>query len=164
MWRLTFSPQRQLADADDINDAALPPPDPSRPECQVRVVFGEVLPRGTNVDPGNHVRDDAAVVYVGSFQGRGEACWTSAVSSLNNVVLALTQTAAHEIGHLVGLFHVEQIDIMNRSATLAFLRNLEFARGQIQLDRLRDGQVISEVFPSIVQEPQRYFEAVFAVE
>ncbi len=158
--RLTFSPQRVLAEVDDVNDAALPPPDPTRPECQVRVVFGEVLPRGTNVDPGNLVHDDVAVVYVGSFQGRGQACWTSAISSLNNVVLTLAQTAAHEIGHLVGLFHVEQIDMMNRSATLAFLRNLKFARGQIQLDRRSHGQIISEVFPSIIQEPRRYFDVV----
>jgi len=161
---LTFSPQRMLADQDDVNDAALPPPDPTRPECQVRVVFGEVLPRGTDVDPGNRQLDDDAVVYVGSFQGRGQSCWTSAVSSFNSVVLTLSQTAAHEIGHLVGLFHVEQIDLMNRSATLAFLRDLEFARGQIQLDRRRNGTVVSEVFPAIVQEPKAYFQSIFAVD
>lgn len=159
--RITFSPERVLADQSTINDSALPPPDPSRPECQIRVVFGEVLPSGTTLDPGNQIHDDEAVVYVGSFQGRGESCWTSTVGSINSVVLTLAQTAAHEIGHLVGLHHVEQIDLMNRSATLAFLRDLEFARGQLQLDRLRDGQIVSDVFTAVVIDPDVYFQAVF---
>ena len=141
---------------------ALPAPDPSRPECQERVVFGEVLPSGSSADVGNRVLDDEAVVYVGSFQGRGETCQTTAVSSLNSVVLTLAQTAAHEIGHLVGLMHVEQVDVMNRSATLAFTRQLMFARGQIQVDRLVDGDVVGEVFPAVVQDPAIYFDAVFS--
>lgn len=159
---LTFSPERVLADQNDINDTALPPADPTRPECQVRVIFGELLPRGTVLDPGNRNLSDEAVVYVGSFQGRGEACWSSAVGSLGSVVQTLSQTAAHEIGHLVGLFHVEQIDLMNRSATLAFLRELEFARGQIQIDRNINGEIAAEVYPAIVQHPARYFESIFA--
>lgn len=159
--RLTFLPDRVPAENQDVSDAALPPADPARPQCQERVIFGEVLPRGARQDPGNQVGDDEAVVYVGSFQGRGEACWTSAVSSLNNVVLTLSQTAAHEIGHLVGLYHVEQIDIMNRSATLAFERELAFARGQVQLERLSGGAVISEVFTTVVQDPARYFQLAF---
>lgn len=161
---LRFSPERVLADQNDINDAALPPPDPTRPECQVRVIFGEVLPRGTNVDPGNQDPGDEAVVYVGSFQGRGQTCWTSAVGSLSSVVQTLSQTGAHEIGHLVGLLHVEQIDLMNRSATLAFLRDLEFARGQIQIDRTIGDDIAAEVFPQIVQNPQLYFDAIFQSE
>lgn len=161
---LTYSPLRVLADQDDVNDAALPPADPNRPQCQVRVVFGEVLPTGTEIDPGNRDLSDEAVVYVGSFQGRGEACWTSAVTSLRSIVLTLSQTGAHEIGHLVGLHHVEQIAIMNRSATLAFQRELAFARGQIQIDRLVGGQIRSEVFPAIVQEPDVYFQSIFESE
>jgi hypothetical protein len=35
---------RVLAANQDLIDAALPPPDPTRPECQQRVVFGEFLP------------------------------------------------------------------------------------------------------------------------
>jgi len=157
--RLTYRADRVLAEDQDAVDAALPPPDPTRPECQVRVVFGEVLPRGTRQDPGNAVRDDEAVVYVGSFQGRGETCRTSAINSLNNVVLTLAQTGAHEIGHLVGLFHVGQIDIMNRSATLAFLRELDFARGQIEIDAPSGTLVLT----TVVQDPEFYFVAAFDV-
>jgi hypothetical protein len=108
------------------------------------------------------VHDDQALVYVGSFQGRGQECWTSAVNSLSSMALTLAQTGAHEIGHLVGLYHVEQIDLMNRTATLAFLRELQFARGQVQLERVIGGQVGGEVFPAIVQDPETYFRAVFA--
>ena len=104
--RLTFKPDRVLADDQNIIDTALPPPDQTRPQCQERVVFGETLPRGAAIDLGNHILDDDAVVYVGSFQGRGEECWLAAINSVNNIVLSLSQTAAHEIGHLVGLHHV----------------------------------------------------------
>jgi len=51
---------------------------------------------------------------------------------------------------------------MNRSATLAFLRELPFTRGQVQLDRLRNGEVVSEVFTSMIQDPEVYFRAIFA--
>ena len=158
---LTFSPERVLAEDQDVLDAALPPPDPARPQCQVRVIFGEVLPRGAGGDVGNRVPDDEAVVYVGSFQGRGRECWTAVINSVNNMVFALAQTAAHEIGHLVGLFHVEQIDLMNRTATLAFLRELEFLRGQVQVERTVNGTAATEVFTSVIQDPLIYFDAVF---
>jgi hypothetical protein len=159
---LRYVGDRIEADDQEIVDAALPPPDPTRPQCQTRVVFGEVLPSGTLQDTGNRVHDDQALVYVGSFQGRGQECWTSAVNSLSSMALTLAQTGAHEIGHLVGLYHVEQIDLMNRTATLAFLRELQFARGQVQLERVIGGQVGGEVFPAIVQDPETYFRAVFA--
>lgn len=160
--RLRYSPERVIAEQQDVIDAALPPPDPSRPECQVRVVFGEVLPRGSRQDPGNQRRNDEAVVYVGSFQGRGETCRTSVTDSVNNIVLALAQTGAHEIGHLIGLYHVEQIDMMNRSATLAFLRELPFERGQIQIERSEEDTIVTEVLTTIVQDPDLYFRANFA--
>ena len=160
--RLRFLPDRVLADEQNVFDAALPPSDPTRPQCRVRVVFGEILPAGTRQDVGNRILDDEAVVYVGSFQGRGETCHTAATDSINNVVMALAQTGAHEIGHLVGLYHVEQVDVMNRSATLAFLRELALARGQIQVERLIGGQVVSEVLPAIVQDPGLYFRTAFA--
>jgi hypothetical protein len=159
--RLTFMPDRVLAAEQDIVDAALPPPDPTRPECQERVVFGEILPRGDMQDTGNRTPDDQAVVYVGSFQGRGETCRTAAINSVNNIVLTLSQTGAHEIGHLVGLWHVEQTDIMNRSATLAFQRELSLMRGQVQIELLYRGEVINEVLTTVVQDPAVYFRAVF---
>lgn len=162
--RLRYAPDRVEAAEQDAIDVALPPPDPARPECRVRVVFGRVLSDTGRQDPGNQVLDDEAVVYVGSFQGRGETCRTAATDSIHNLVLALAQTGAHEIGHLVGLYHVEQIDIMNRSATLAFLRELPFRRGQVQIERLIGGQVVGEVFPAVIQDPDLYFETVFSPE
>jgi len=121
-----------------------------------------VLPDGTEQDPGNQVRDDEAIVYVGSFQGRGASCYTSAINSFNNAVLSLTQSGAHEIGHLVGLYHVEQLDVMNRAATLALLRELSLQRGQIQVDRIINGQAVGEVVTNVLQEPERYFRFAFS--
>lgn len=158
---LTFSPDRVIADDQDVLDAALPALDPTRPQCQIRVIFGEVLPRGAAEDVGNRIPDDDAVVYVGSFQGRGRECWTAVINSVNNIVFAIAQTGAHEIGHLVGLVHVEQIDLMNRSATLAFLRELDFLRGQVQVERTTNGVSATEVFTSVVQDPRVYFESIF---
>lgn len=159
--RLLYLPDRVIASDQEIIDAALPPPDPTRPECQIRVTFGEMLPRGTKQDPGNSRLDDEAAVYVGSFQGRGETCRTAILDSVNAAVLTLAQAGAHEIGHLVGLYHVEQIQIMNRAATMAFQRELDFGRGQVQIERLIGEQIVAEVFPAIVQEPEVYWRFAF---
>ena len=164
---LTFLPDRVVADDPFLTDSALPPSDPSRPECNVRVVFGEVLPRGTGVDPGNQVLDDEAVVYVGSFQGRGETCRSAVLDSANNIILGLAQTAAHEIGHLVGLFHVSLTDIMDRSPTLAFQRELMFQRGQVLIDartELDDGsaELAGIILTTVIQDPAIYFQSNFA--
>lgn len=160
--KLMYVADRVEAEDQTILDAALPPPDPSRPECQVRVLFGEVLPRGVRQDVGNRVLDDEAVVYVGSFQGRGESCRTAVTDSINNIVLSLAQTGAHEIGHLIGLLHVEQVDIMNRSATLAFQRELNLDRGQVQIERTLDGSITTDVLTTVIQSPQLYFRANFS--
>ncbi len=159
--RLTFSPQRVLSPIQGGLDLALPPPDPSRPECDVSVIFGEVLPRGVGIDLGNRTNDDEAVVYVGSFQGRGDTCRTAATDSLNLMVLLLAQTGAHEIGHLVGLYHIEQIDVMNRAATLAFQRELGLGRGQVQIDTTSSDGISTIVLTSIVQDPEVYFRGIF---
>lgn len=158
---LTFLPDRVIAEDQDVLDAALPALDPTRPQCQVRVIFGEILPRRAAEDVGNRIPDDDAVVYVGSFQGRGRECWTAVINSVNNIVFAIAQTGAHEIGHLIGLVHVEQIDLMNRSATLALLRELDFLRGQVQVERTSNGTTATEVFTSVVQDPRVYFESIF---
>ncbi len=162
---VTFSPQRVVTtDAPLAVDAALPI-DSADGECQDLVIFGEVLPRGTPPDPGNRILDDDAVVYVGSFQGRGESCRTAAVNSVNNIVLGLAQTAAHEIGHLVGLNHIALIGIMDRSPSRAFQRELTFQRSQILTQSKVDGpdgepQVLTTVLTTIVQDPEFYFNAV----
>lgn len=163
---VTFLPDRVLADDPLLTDTALAPPDPSRPECKSRVVFGEVLSRGARFDPGNHLRDDKAVVYVGSFQGRGETCQSAALNSVNNIILGLAQTAAHEVGHLVGLFHVPLTDIMDRSPTMAFQRELSFQRGQLLIDavtQLADGtsQLSPILLTTVIQDPALYFRANF---
>jgi hypothetical protein len=160
--RLRFVGDRVLTQAQNVTDTAFPPPDPSRPQCQVRVTFGEVLPSGTPFDAGNRVPDDEAIVYVGSMQGRGEECWTAVINSLNNVILSLAQTAAHEIGHLVGLQHVDQIDIMNRTATLAFQRELSMARGQVVIETISGGEAVTSVLTTIVQDPDLYFGSNFS--
>ncbi len=159
---LYYDPQRVLADEQDIHDVALPPADPTRPECQVRVIFGEVLPRGLMQDPGNRVLDDEAAVYVGSYQGRGESCRTRVTDSVNNMVLALAQTGAHEIGHLVGLMHTEQVTLMHRSATLAFMRELAFDRGQVQIETGQSTDVFTEVLTPIIQDPAFYWQTNFS--
>lgn len=159
--RLRYLPDRITTIDPLAIDFSLPAPDPDRPECQISAVFGEVLPAGVQVDPGNARRDDEAVIYVGSFQGRGETCRTAVINSVNNIALSLAQAGAHEIGHLVGLYHVEQVDLMNRSATLAFYRELPFQRGQVQFDRMIDGRLVTEVLTSIVQDPEIYFAANF---
>jgi hypothetical protein len=159
-----YLPDRVESPDQTTRDSALPPPDPTRPQCQVRVTFGAQLPAGTLPDVGNRIPDDRAVVYVGSFQGRGTDCRTAALNSVSNLVLTLAQTGAHEIGHLVGFVHVEQVDLMNRTATLAFFRELGFARGQIQVQRVIAGEPVDEVFPSIVQDPAIYLASIFNME
>jgi hypothetical protein len=83
---LRYVAQRRLAEAGEWFDATVPPLLPDHPECQDVVIFGEVLPHGAFLDPGNQILDDQAAVYVGSFQGRGANCRSAAIDSVTRIV------------------------------------------------------------------------------
>ncbi len=167
--RVTLSPERVVARDDDFTLDSTIPLGAGDSECQDRVIFGEVLPAGAPLDTGNRISDDEAVVYVGSFQGRGLPCRTAAINSVNNITLGLSQTVAHEIGHLVGLRHVALVDIMDRSPSQAFQRELTLARGQVLTEtRLQDADgttsVATTVLTTVVQDPDVYFRSVFSAD
>ena len=87
---------------------------------------------------------------------------------MNNIILGLAQTAAHEIGHLVGLYHVPLTDIMDRSPTGAFQRELVLARGQLLIDSQTvqpNGTVTTStsVLTTVLQDPDLYFRSIFDV-
>jgi hypothetical protein len=53
---------------------------------------------------------------------------------------------------------------MNRSATLAFQRELLFARGQIQIEKRIGDILVTEVLTTVVQDPAFYFQADFTAD
>lgn len=163
---LRFRRDTRLADDEDVLDVFLPDPDDLHPECESpRVVFGRIVNSEgvSDMDVGNQNHADAAEVFVGSFQGEGATCRTAVINSISTIVLGLSHTAAHEIGHLVGLFHVPLTDIMERSPTLAFQRELSFRRGQVLLDYQlpRSNEIETTVLTTVYQDPDFYFQAAF---
>jgi hypothetical protein len=128
--------------------------------CDDIVLFGEVLPRGTKVDPGNQNQTDSAAVYTGSFRGTGTCDPGLVVNSTNNIINALALGGAHEVGHLMGLNHTALDGLMSATPSFAIQRQLSFQRSQIALDQ---GQGL-QVFTSVIQDPAIYFENVFSGE
>lgn len=177
--KVTFKADRVLAEigpSGALTDSVAPLAAAGGDDCDAPVVFGELLPRGAPTDTGNQILDDSAAVYVGSFAGESAACRTATFNSVNNLVFGLSRTAAHEIGHLIGLQHVPGFDIMQRSPDLSAQRDLSFGRGLIVIDGEapedeRDEGVLpgaSRLFlffglSNVIQDPDLYFRANFDV-
>lgn len=128
-------------------------------ECQFGVVFGEVLPRGRGVDPGNQDPTDRAIVYAGSFRPPpvcGERSFV--LDSVSNIINVLSLSCAHEIGHLLGLNHTALEGLMAQRPSSAFQRQLRFQRSQLTVS---DGNVLS-VATLVIQDPQTYFRNIFS--
>jgi hypothetical protein len=130
--------------------------------CPQLVVYGEVLPRGTGIDPGNQDHSDSAVVFTGSFT-RPPGCMgsTFVTNSITNIINTLSLAGAHEAGHLLGLTHSALEGIMAAQPTLAFQRQLVFQRSQI-IQVLDQSAGSFNVVTTIVQDPQLYFDNIFA--
>ncbi len=148
---LTISGQRMLADGDELDALEVV-------GCSDIVVFGEVLSDTVRVDAGNQELADNAIVYVGSFRGTGTCNAGLIINSTNNIINALALSGAHEIGHLLGLNHTALDGIMSSSPSFAIQRQLQFQRSQIALDVGRG----DEVFTTVIQDPQLYFDEILA--
>ncbi len=148
---LTISGQRKLATGDELDGLEVV-------GCSDVVVFGELLSDATRVDAGNHELADNAIVYVGSFRGTGTCNAGLIVNSTNNIINALSLSGAHEIGHLLGLNHTALDGIMSSAPSFAIQRQLQFQRSQIALDVGRG----DEVFTTVIQDPQLYFDEILA--
>lgn len=101
-------------------------------------------------DPGNRVPDDDAIVFVGSYLAR-----SGLLVSTNDLVNVLAHSAAHEMGHLVGLMHVfRRSDIMWGEPNVAFTRQLDFGRGQVMFGGWRSEHLYA--IPFVYQDPDKY--------
>ncbi len=148
---LTISGRRALAAEDELDSLEVV-------GCSDVVIFGEVLSDSSRVDAGNQNLSDDAIVYVGSFRGTGNCNAGLIINSTNNIINALALSGAHEIGHLLGLNHTALDGIMSTSPSFAIQRQLQFQRSQIVLDVGRG----NEIFTTVIQDPQLYFDAILA--
>lgn len=123
------------------------------------VVFGSVLPLGSSSDAGNRSPTDEAVVYAGSFLTPSECATSFVLNSVNNIINALSLTAAHEAGHLLGLSHTALAGLMAKEPTLAFQRQLRFQRSQVTID---DGGTDLQTLTLVIQDPRIYFDHIFS--
>jgi hypothetical protein len=118
-------------------------------DCAIgdRILYGTA---GRLTDIGNRIRDDDAVVYVGSFGGENLEVLSTDVASLAN---ALAAAAAHEMGHLLGLQHTfHSSDVMWGRPSNAAIREIGFVRCQA---------VIGEfIVPYVYQNPDRYLRRI----
>ena len=146
--RITFSGERVLGD--DLDAVSVS-------GCPDQVVFGSVLPRGSNVDAGNQMLNDEAVVYTGSFRTTGDCDSGFIINSTNNIINTLALSAGHEAGHLLGLNHTALDGLMAAMPSQAFQRQLRFQRSQLVFDM---GEGL-EVFTNVIQDPQIYFDHIF---
>lgn len=138
--------------------------------CEDSVIFGRVLPRGSNLDAGNQCPNDQAEVYVGSFRDTQNCDTPFTADSINNIINTLALTAAHEIGHLLGLNHTTLDGLMARVPSSAYQRQLSFQRSQVipdqaQASTTEDGAGRRfNVYTLIVQDPKVYFGCIFDME
>ncbi len=107
-----------------------------------------ILYGAAGADLGNHVPDDDAIVFVGSFIGQ-----RLLEMSINDMVNIFAHSAAHEMGHLLGLYHVfRRSDIMWGRPNVAFSRDIDFGRAQVVFG--------NNLVEFLFQDPDRYLRRI----
>jgi len=128
---------------DDLWDTTVAPgqdPNSSNPQL---ILYGTA-----GGDPGNRIHDDDAIVFVGSFIGQ-----PLLKASVNDMVNILAHTAAHEMGHLVGLQHVYRTsDIMWGRPSYAYPRDIDFGMAQVVFG--------TSLVEYMYQDPNRYLRRI----